>query len=59
MLLKGNYVKTFMHIVPVLTGTRLIQHITQTNSHVRLLVLKVCDIRVDKIINFIMVYVLE
>lgn len=51
--------KTFMHIVPVLTGTRLIQHITQTNSHVRLLVLKVCDIRVDKIINFSMVYVLE
>lgn len=59
MLLKGNYVKTIMHIVPVLTGTKLIQRITQTNSHVRLLELKVCDIRVDKIINFSMVYVLE
>lgn len=59
MLLKGNYVKTIMHIVPALTGTKLIQRITQTNSHVRLLELKVCDIRVDKTINFSMVYVLE
>lgn len=56
MPLKGNYMKTIVHIVPVLTGTNLIQQISQTNGHVRLLELKVCDISVDKIINFSMVY---
>lgn len=48
--------KTIVHIVPVFTGTKLIEHISQTNGHVRLLELNVCDIRVDKIINFSMVY---
>lgn len=48
--------KTIVHIVPVLTGTNLIQQISQANGHIRLLELKVCDISVDKIINFSMVY---